>query len=372
MILFCLIVCLLYIGLIGSFVYGFGKVKPFINQDSTAKTKFSIVVPFRNEARRLPALVESLSKLKYPQEAFEVLFVDDESEDASAEQINLLKPKFSFQIIPNERQSNSPKKDAITTAIKIAKFEYILTTDADCIAPVNWLQQYDAYIQETQASMVCGPVNFDNTRTFSTRFQHLELMSLMGATIGGFGLRQPFMCNGANLCYSKKMFESLNGFENNSHIASGDDIFLLEKALKQDKKSVGFLKSLEATVITKPESTWEEALQQRIRWASKTSRFKNGFAVFSGLVIALMNALLVCLFVLVLFQQGNPKLFFFVFIIKLYIDFLLIFKSTQFFKNREVLFSFLLSSLAYPFVSSYIVVASVFLPYKWKGRRFKK
>jgi hypothetical protein len=32
------------------------------------------------------------------------------------------------------------------------------------------------------------------------------------------------MCNGANLAYTKTLFQELNGFDGNEKIASGDDI----------------------------------------------------------------------------------------------------------------------------------------------------
>ena len=63
-------------------------------------------------------------------------------------------------------------------------------------------------------------------------------MSLQGATIAGFALRNPFLCNGANMAYKKELFTNLHGFEGNNNLASGDDIFLLEKATKKYKKQV--------------------------------------------------------------------------------------------------------------------------------------
>jgi cellulose synthase/poly-beta-1,6-N-acetylglucosamine synthase-like glycosyltransferase len=41
--------------------------------------RFTIIVPFRNEAANLPLLLDSISKLHYPKERFEVILVDDES-----------------------------------------------------------------------------------------------------------------------------------------------------------------------------------------------------------------------------------------------------------------------------------------------------
>jgi hypothetical protein len=74
--------------------------------------------------------------------------------------------------------------------------------------------------------MIAG-VTYD-CKTASHHFQQLDLVSLQGATIGSFGIGKGFMCNGANLAYKKSLFQELNGFRNDT-IASGDDVFLLQK-----------------------------------------------------------------------------------------------------------------------------------------------
>ena len=37
------------------------------------------------------------------------------------------------------------------------------------------------------------------------------------------------MCNGANLAYERKAFFEVNGFTGIDHIASGDDMLLMQK-----------------------------------------------------------------------------------------------------------------------------------------------
>ena len=81
-------ITLVYLFLIGSLALGFDKVKEFYLEDISSNTLFSIIIPFRNEAKNLPSLLQSIRELQYPKELFEVIFVDDASTDNSLEIVN--------------------------------------------------------------------------------------------------------------------------------------------------------------------------------------------------------------------------------------------------------------------------------------------
>lgn len=220
--------------------------------------------------------------------------------------------------------------------------------------------------------MVAGPVFYTKNSRFLNHFQILDLLSLQGATIGGFGLKRPFLCNGANFAYKKAVFLELNGFNGNSNIASGDDIFLLEKIASTYPKQLLYLKNKQAIVSTKAQTSWHALIQQHIRWAAKTSNYNNRFGILTGLTVFFMNALIVLGLALGLFGVIEFKLWFFLLLFKLIIDFALIYKSAVFFKHKITLKHFLPAALLYPFFSVYIALASLFCSYQWKGRRFKK
>lgn len=113
-------------------------------------THFTVIVPFRNEEENLPDLIKSLENLNYSKYHFEVIFVDDDSIDNSVElSLRLLScSQLDFQIISNDRISNSPKKDAITTAINKAKYNWVVTTDADCEVQKTWLDICNSFINQ--------------------------------------------------------------------------------------------------------------------------------------------------------------------------------------------------------------------------------
>ena len=374
MVLASIIITIIYLLLIGSFVFGFDKVPVFKLKNIKPETKFSILIPFRNEAENLPELLQSIASLSYPNDMFEIIFIDDDSEDNSKEIIMrfLSSVRNDIKIMSNKRVSNSPKKDAITTAIKHAKNDWIITTDADCKLPKFWLDSFDECIQTTRSKCIVAPVTYVIENNFLNRFQLLDILSLQGVTIGGFGIKKPFLCNGANFGYKKELFKTLNGFEGNTNIASGDDIFLLEKMVKTNPKAIHYLKSEHAIVTTKAQPTWNILKAQRIRWAAKTSAYNNRFGKLAGVMVLLMNSIIIILATLSFLNTFNSTVFIYILIIKFNIDFYLIYKSASFFKQKDVLQTYILGFLVYPFFSVYIGFISLFKGYTWKDRRFKK
>lgn len=355
-------------------VYGFKKVSAFSCEETLSATRFSVIIPFRNEAENLPNLIKSIENLNYPSELFEVILVNDASEDNSEKIVSeaIEKSRFSIKLIQNKRTSNSPKKDAISEAIKNSKFEWIVTTDSDCILPKNWLKTLDAFIKKNNPVMVCGPVLYKSNESFLENFQQLDGFSLQVVTIGSFGLNNPLLCNGANLAYQKNAFLKVDGFLGNDHIASGDDIFLLEKMKKAFPKHVQFLKSKEAIVFTQPQKDWKSIINQRIRWASKTSKQKNTISLLLGILVFLVNISALALPLFMIFDTENLYIYISILFLKIIIDFIVVFQSALFFGEKIPFWKFLLQPFVYAIIILIVVVGSFRGNYSWKGRNFQK
>jgi len=86
---------------------GFSKVGNFIADDLKIENKFSVIIPFRNEAKNLPLLLDSILKLNYPNHFFEIILVDDDSTDDSLEIIENF-----ISVIPNEERKGISKLDS--------------------------------------------------------------------------------------------------------------------------------------------------------------------------------------------------------------------------------------------------------------------
>lgn len=368
-----LIYLLLYVVYIGRLIGGFAKVKAAKYSGASPKTTFSIVVPFRDEEKNLPQLLESIQKLDYPKTLFEIILVDDFSVDDSQRVIykwRMQNGEFHTTLIENVSVSGSPKKDAIARAVPIVVNDWIITTDADCVVPENWLQTLNDHILNHDASMIAGPVIYDCKPGFLHHFQQMDLLSLQGATIGSFGLGKAFMCNGANFAYTKKLFLELNGFKGNDATASGDDVFLLQKAVAKYPEKIHYLKSKDAIVVTKPADSWKGLFYQRVRWASKAASYESDFGEMLAWVVFLGNLSLVVLAGLAMGRLFAWEHLLLLFLIKFTVDFILMIQANRLLRNGRFFFP-LVGSVLYPFFSVAVALYSVYGKYEWKGRKFR-
>lgn len=356
-------VLVVYVLCIAAFIKGFYSLKTF-DCICKPKTRFTVIVPFRNEATQITKLIKSFELLDYPTHLFEIILVDDDSTDGW----KLEHAINNMRIIKNYRTSKSPKKDAINTAITISKNEWIITTDADCEVPIAWLKTIDTYIQKEHKKMVAAGVCFLPKSGFLFAFQNLDFLSLQGVTIGSFGINKPFMCNGANFAYEKSFFYELKGFEGNQNIASGDDVFLLQKAVAHEPNAIGFCKSNLCVVKTSSQKDWKSLFYQRVRWASKSGAYTDYFSKSVAVVVFLTAVFFVAGCVLCLFGLINGSYLMVFFGVKFGIDFLLIRQSAAFF-NQKIRYLFF-SSLLYPFFTSAVALYALMGGYTWKDRRF--
>ena len=363
---------ILYYAISWSQIPAYGKrTKP----NEKRETLLSIIIPARNEAQNIKACLDSICNQSYPKELYEVIVVDDHSTDNTAA---IIKQYQNVKLITLSEYAgkglNSYKKKAIEIAIAQSKGELIITTDADCIVPPNWLQTAASFYQQTNAAFIAMPVSINCSSSFIEIFQALDFMTLQGITGASVYKKVHSMCNGANLAYTKKAFEQANGFKGFDNIASGDDMLLMHKIYKQQPDKVFFLKSKEVIVQTTPVKTVKEFFYQRIRWASKADKYddKRIFAVL--LLVYLFNALLLILPVIGIVKNYQFNLFRFwlsLAILKTIIELIFLFPVAKFFDKQRLLWLF---PLAQPFHILYTVIAGwlgKFGSYRWKERKVR-
>ncbi|MFY7810261.1 MAG: glycosyltransferase [Flavobacterium sp.] len=322
---------------------------------------FSILIPFRNEAENLSKLLESIQELNYDFSKFEVILIDDNEYKST---INFQQFNFQYRHISNIRTTQSPKKDALTIGIEMAKFPNIITVDADCVVPNDWLQNYNNYLsQNIEKELVIGQVQIKNNPSLLATFQSIEFDVLQAITMGSYAVNHAFMCNGANLCFSKNIFMKVNGYQGNTNIASGDDVFLLQKVMNLNPKLVGFNLSTNK-VITNPVKTWKLLFNQRLRWASKTVAYQSIFAKYIAILV-FVTQLFTIISILYLFFFDFNEVLFSTLILKFTTQLLLLFKIQKI-KLKTIIYAYLFE-IYYLIFSVIIALASITKPKnKWK------
>ncbi len=243
------------------------------------------------------------------------------------------------------------------------------------------MQTIATFYQEKKPSFIVMPVAINCSNKFIEIFQALDFMTLQGITGASVHKKFHSMCNGANLAYTKKAFNTVNGFAGIDNIASGDDMLLMHKIFKQDANAVLFLKSKEVIVQTQPVHTIKEFFNQRIRWASKADKYDDK-RIFGVLVLVyFFNVLLLALpfaallkniqYLMLNAQCSRLELWLFLLLIKTIIELIFLYPVANFFGKKKLLWWF---PLMQPFHILYTVIAGwlgKFGSYKWKGRSVK-
>jgi cellulose synthase/poly-beta-1,6-N-acetylglucosamine synthase-like glycosyltransferase len=338
-------------------------------------TSFSIIIPARNEANGIEHCIRTILSSSYPDSLTELIVVDDHSTDNTAEIVLHLQHEYSnLQLIRLEEHldgnpMNAYKKKAIEVAISKSKGEWIITTDADCHAPAQWLHLYDAYIQQNNPVFVAAPVMFTHTKGILSLFQLLDFMSLQGITAAAVSAGYHTMCNGANLAYRKDVFYEVGQFKGIDELASGDDMLLMYKIKQQYPGKLGYLFNPGAIVTTQPMHNWSSFINQRIRWASKADRYDDK-SVFRILVLVYaVNLALLILLPVNLFVAGEIAHWLTLILIKTMVELSFMRPVARFYQQQDVLLYF---PLMQPLHLLYTVIAGwlgKFGTYRWKGRK---
>jgi cellulose synthase/poly-beta-1,6-N-acetylglucosamine synthase-like glycosyltransferase len=352
--------------------FGLNKLSSF--DDPKIPDEFiTVIVPFRNEAKNIKNVYESLKNQDYPQDRYEVLFVDDNSTDNSVKLLSDVNHSSNIKIIyvPEDYSRNAHKKRAIRYGIEQSIGEIIVTTDADCIHNKSWLKNLLSYFDEDTA-FVAGPVEFIEETNLFQKMQKIEHASLMIVAAGLIGAGNPTICSAANIAYRKKVFYEVDGFLHNMNLSSGDDELLMQKIHHDTEYKIKFVLSKDAVVNTSSNKNVSEFYQQRKRWASKGLFYKNKFLILRLILIYLFYLLLLLQPILGMFSTLFLITFTFSFTIKVVIEYLLMRKGINLLYNPNLLRYFFITEI---FQVPYIAImglSGAFGNFVWKNRKVNR
>jgi cellulose synthase/poly-beta-1,6-N-acetylglucosamine synthase-like glycosyltransferase len=387
----CFFLTLAYFVIMAMYWAGWCDLKVWnLSKETSLNTQFSIIIPARNEAQNIRTCLESILLGNYPKNLYEILVIDDYSEDETANIVEdlakkhsnirlirlstLLSQSNSSQTLKSSNfQPSSPKKKAIETALNFAQGTHIVTTDADCLVQPDWLNYLASVFEQKFAiKMVAAPVAFYKEKNLLQRFQGLDFVGMMGITAAGIHWGFQRMGNGANLAYTKSVFEEVNGFEGVNDRASGDDMYLLQKVAHLYPKGVFFLKNENATVFTEAKEDLKSFVQQRIRWGSKNAAYPEKWVTILLATVFFFCWTLVFNLLLSPFFFGAFWLLLFQIAVKIAIDYFFLREMSFFFQKQTLLRWFLPSCFMHIAYIAWVGLASQLVKnYEWKGRKLR-
>lgn len=243
---------------------------------SQARPMVTVLVPARNEEANIGACLKSILANDYPAEKLEIIVLNDESEDRTVAIVAEMQAQFPnirlLNMPENAERTRAHKKKALEKGVLAARGSIMMTTDADCIVPRQWIQKMTGLFDEKTA-FVSGPVVFRRGKTWFGSMQGPEFLALVAVGAASIGLNRPSLANGANVAYRRDVFLELKGYEGADHLTSGDDEMLLHKIAATRWWTVRFCADPQSVVVTDPMPNLNAFLQQRRRWASKSGHY---------------------------------------------------------------------------------------------------
>jgi cellulose synthase/poly-beta-1,6-N-acetylglucosamine synthase-like glycosyltransferase len=364
-----LILCLLLLFLIYylTFLWDIRKgLSSLSHPRSDATPMSSVIIAARNEEKNIERCLRSLIEQSYDSQKFEVIVVDDHSQDSTVKVAarfanSIANPQISVTSLVDV----SGKPAAIAHGISISKGDVILCSDADCIIPSQWIESMVSCIHPAVA-FVAGPVLERPSGSMISRLQAIEYLSLTATAAGLIGFRKPIICSGASIAYRKSAFSIVNGYDD--HSSSCDDETLMQRIVLRNAGEVVFNPDPSAIVTTETPSSLSAFWRQRTRWAAKKGRYEDASI--------LRRLLLLYGFFLVLFAVGTVAFFVpdlrlpvaGVLLLKVVTDFLVLSRGARLFSQSLPFGQFLVAEL---FHVPYIAVAGLigqFSSLRWKDR----
>jgi cellulose synthase/poly-beta-1,6-N-acetylglucosamine synthase-like glycosyltransferase len=336
-------------------------------------TRVSVVISLRNEAHNIGLLLSSLKQQDYPRALTQVILIDDHSTDDTWRLLTDHADPGYIQVLrqssDNEQPGGSYKKMALAKGIEYASGTLIVTTDADCTAPVTWLSALVDFHEQTQSKFIAAPVRYVSSPGFLSVFERLDFITLQGITGASVSRRIHTMCNGANLAYTKEAFQEVNGFEGIDQIPSGDDMLLMYKIFNRHPQHVAYLKNRAAIVSTAGAGSWRAFFHQRIRWASKAAHYDDKRIFPILLMVYLLNLCFLVAGIAAFWKHSYALFFLLMLIAKNLIEYPFVNSVAMFFGQQHLMRYF---PIMQPFHIVYTLIAGwlgKFGSYEWKGRK---
>lgn len=249
----------------------------------------AIIFPNYNGGQLPLDCLKSIALLTYPKNKIEAIVVDNGSQDGSDVQIKNLYPKV--RLIKNAQNQGFAK--AVNQAVKFAKSQYLFITNNDVVLDKKCLVLLIEYLLQNPKVGIVGPKIFNLNKPGKVLGRPLSYHFFLGVFTQGPDALTPQEVDwvqGCGLLCSKKLFQDLNGFDEEFFFI-GEELDLCLRAKRLGHKIVYLPKSVlwhsGGATIGKVELNsfrFYEGYKSKLRLILKHA---NIFAIISALFIQL-------------------------------------------------------------------------------------
>ncbi|WP_176714968.1 glycosyltransferase [Tenacibaculum soleae] len=196
------------------------------------KLKFSLIIPVYNRPKEIEELLESLTKQDFLDD-FEVIIVEDGSENSSHKIVNNYKDKLNLNYFYKE---NSGAGASRNYGMQQATGNYFIILDSDVIVPSQYLSEVKKALENNFTDAYGGPDAAHKSFTPLQKAINYSMTSVL--TTGGIRGKKKgigkFQPRSFNLGLSEVAFSKTNGF---SKMKTGEDIDLTFRLWENDLKT---------------------------------------------------------------------------------------------------------------------------------------
>ena len=118
------------------------------------KCHISVIVPVHNCERFLKACIQGLLDQRYPEDAYEIIMVDNNSTDGS---VNIIKRNRRVKLLMEHKQGSYAARNL---GLAKARGNIIAFTDADCIPNPSWLGHIADAMRHSRTHILLGECRF--------------------------------------------------------------------------------------------------------------------------------------------------------------------------------------------------------------------
>jgi len=184
----------------------------------------SIIIPCRNEEKFIGRCLDSIINQDYPQENFEILVIDGNSEDKTKEIVKDLSQKYPFIKLLDNPKRFTPF--GLNIGIKNSKGEIIIRMDAHATCQRDYISKCVNYLEEYKVDNVGGKMETlpgDNTLTAKAITLSLSSPFGVGNAYFRIGSKEPREVDTVfGGCYRKEIFKKIGYF--NENLPRGQDM----------------------------------------------------------------------------------------------------------------------------------------------------